>query len=76
MTDTTAFALAVTAAAGAALLAVVSNRLTERTRVPAPALFLAAAAGAGALIPHLQPPAHRAVEQIVTLALEIGRAHV
>lgn len=69
MTDTTSFALAVTAAAGAALLAVVSNRLTERIRVPAPALFLGAAAGAGALIPHLRPPDHRTVEQIVTLAL-------
>ncbi|MDQ6649262.1 MAG: cation:proton antiporter [Actinomycetota bacterium] len=71
MTNTATFGLAVTAAAGAALLAVVSNRVTERLRVPAPALFLVAAATAGALVPRLHAPPHRLVEQLVTLALVV-----
>jgi potassium/hydrogen antiporter len=63
------FALLVLLTAGAGLLAVLSNRLTERLLVPAPALFLVAAAVAVRLVPDLSAPPERAVERIVTIAL-------
>ena len=53
----------------AAVAAVLSNRLTARLRVPAPALFLAVAAVAAAALPSLVAPPERIVERIVTVAL-------
>ena len=69
MTDTTPFALLVLLVAGAGLLAVLSNRLTERLKVPSPALFLVGAAVAVQLVPALHHPPERVVERIVTVAL-------
>lgn len=69
MHDTEPFALLVLLVSAAGLLAVLSNRLTERIPVPAPALFLAAAAITVRLVPDVHAPPERTVERLVTLAL-------
>jgi potassium/hydrogen antiporter len=69
MTDTGPFAQLLLLLSLAAIAAVLSNRLTARLRVPAPALFLAAAALAAAALPGLDAPPERTVERIVTVAL-------
>src|SRR5471032_3047274 len=69
MTDTGPFAELLLFGSLAAVVAILSNRLTERLRVPAPALFLAAAAAAVAVLPDLHAPPERTVERIVTVAL-------
>jgi len=69
MTDTGPFAQLLLVVSLAAVAAVLSNRLTARLRVPAPALFLAAAAVAAAALPGLTAPPERIVERIVTVAL-------
>lgn len=69
MTDTTPFALLVLVVAGAAVVAVLSNRLTARIRLPAPALFLGGAAAVAALVPGVDAPPEQLVERIVTVAL-------
>jgi cell volume regulation protein A len=69
MTDTGPFARILLLISLAAVAAVLSNRLTARLRVPAPALFLAAAAIAVAALPGLEAPPARTVERIVTVAL-------
>jgi cell volume regulation protein A len=51
------------------LLAVLSNRLTERIKVPAPLLVLAGAALAVQVVPGLHAPSELLVERAVTLAL-------
>ena len=51
------------------LLALLSNRLTERIKVPAPLLVLVAAAAAVQLVPALHAPPQRSVERLVTVAL-------
>jgi potassium/hydrogen antiporter len=53
-----------TAAAG--LVAVLSSRLTERLKIPSPALVLAVAVQ---VIPALRAPPQLAVERVVTVAL-------
>ncbi|SHF99484.1 sodium/proton antiporter, CPA1 family [Jatrophihabitans endophyticus] len=58
-------------AALAVLLAVASNRLTEWTRIPAPALFLAAAAVASNLVPELGHLDIVTDQRIVTIALVV-----
>jgi potassium/hydrogen antiporter len=68
MTDTGPFAQFLLLLSLAAVAAVLSNRLTAWLRVPAPALFLAAAALTGSLLPALVLP-ERTVERIVTVAL-------
>jgi potassium/hydrogen antiporter len=68
MTDTGPFAQFLLVLSLAAVASVLSNRLTARLRVPAPALFLAAAALAAAALPGLDLP-ERTVERIVTVAL-------
>jgi cell volume regulation protein A len=45
--------------------------VSERLQVPAPALFLAGAAAAAAVIPSLDAPTHRTVERVVTVALVV-----
>jgi len=67
--DTQAFAGVVLLTAMVGLLAVLSNGLTERVHVPAPVLFLAAAAIAVRVLPGLSPPAEQMVERVVTVAL-------
>ena len=69
MTDTGPFAQLLLLLSLAAVAAVLSNPLTARLRVPAPALFLAAAAVAAAALPGLDAPPERTVERIVTVAL-------
>jgi potassium/hydrogen antiporter len=69
LTDTQTFALVVLLVAATGLVGVLSNRLTARLRVPAPALLLAAAAVAVATIPGLDEPPSRDVERLVTVAL-------
>jgi cell volume regulation protein A len=69
MTDIGSFAQFLLLVSLAAVVAVLSNRLTTRLRVPAPALFLAAAAFAAAVFPGLHAPPERTVERIVTVAL-------
>jgi len=63
------FGLVVLCAGGAGLLAVQSHRLSERIRVPAPALFLIAAALVVRFVPAVTEPTHATVEHVVTLAL-------
>jgi cell volume regulation protein A len=69
MTDIGPFSQVLLFVSLAAVVAVLSNRLTARLRVPAPALFLAAAALAVAVMPGLKAPPERMVERIVTVAL-------
>jgi cell volume regulation protein A len=69
MTDTAPFAVTLLLVAAAAVAAILSNRLTVRVRLPAPALFLGGAAVAAAVLPGLDPPPERLVERIVTVAL-------
>jgi cell volume regulation protein A len=69
VSDAQPFAALVLAVSVAGLLAVLSNRLTERIRVPAPLLVLVAAAVAVSAIPDLHVPSERLVERLVTLAL-------
>lgn len=69
MTDTEPFALLVALTAAVGLVAVLSNRLTDRVKLPAPALVLAGAAIAVKVIPALHAPPHQAVERVVTVAL-------
>jgi cell volume regulation protein A len=69
MSDTYPFARVVLLVAAAGLLALLSNRLTERIRIPAPLLVLVAAAVAVQVIPDLHHPPERLVERLVTVAL-------
>ncbi|MDQ1537327.1 MAG: potassium/hydrogen antiporter [Actinomycetota bacterium] len=69
MTDSSSFAQILLVLSLVTVAAVLSNRLTARLRIPAPALFLAAAALATAALPDLFPPPARTVERIVTVAL-------
>src|SRR5450631_701536 len=80
MTDVGPFAQLLLFLSLATVVAVLSNRLTARIRVPAPALFLAAAALAVAVLPGLNAPPERTVERIVTVALVcilfVGGMHI
>ena len=69
MTDAEPFALIVLLAAAVGLVAVLSNRLTERVKTPSPALVLVGAAVAVKVIPALHAPPRQAVERVVTVAL-------
>ncbi len=69
MTDVIRFAEIVLLVAGAGLLAVISNRLSEKVRLPAPALFLIGAAILEKVVTALLPPPEQLVERIVTIAL-------
>ncbi len=53
------------------LAAVLSNRLSARIQVPAPAFFLVAAAVAAELRPHAAALSVAAVQHVVTIALAI-----
>ena len=59
MTDTEPFALIVLLTAAVGLVAVLSNRLTERVKIPSPALVLVGAAIAVKVIPDLHAPPDR-----------------
>jgi len=69
MTETYDYALAVLLASAVGLVAVLSNRLTTRIKVPVPLLVLAGAAAAATLFPALHRPSEQTVERVVTVAL-------
>jgi cell volume regulation protein A len=67
--DVIPFALLVACAALALLAAAGSSRLSERTHIPAPAMFLVAASLLVDVFPHLGTLTVRADQRIVTVAL-------
>lgn len=69
MSDPDSFALAVLLIGVAGLVTVGLNRIASRLPVPAPAVVLVAAAIAVNAIPDLHAPSHRAVEDVVSVAL-------
>ncbi|MDX6274677.1 MAG: potassium/hydrogen antiporter [Frankiales bacterium] len=69
MHESLTFGLAILCAAGAGLLAVQSRTLSRRLRVPAPAVFLAAAALAVRWFPSIPDPSPRTVQRVVTVCL-------
>ena len=69
MTGTEPFALLIVLTAAVGLIAVLSNRLTDRVKLPSPAFFLVGAAIAVKVIPALHGPPQQAVERVVTVAL-------
>ena len=64
-----AFALTLLVVAAVVSLALLSNQISHRLRIPAPAIFLIGAAAAADLYPPLAGLPLEAVEQIVTVAL-------
>jgi cell volume regulation protein A len=71
MSHVAQFGLAVLLASLAGVVAVLSNRLSERLRVPAPAFFLIGAAIASDIWPKLGEVSFHTVERIVTVALAV-----
>jgi potassium/hydrogen antiporter len=71
MRDVEDFGLIILITAAAVVAAVVSNRLSERIRIPAPAIFLVAAAVASDLIPALGQLSVTTVQRVVTVALAV-----
>ncbi len=69
MDDVTTFGLLVAVIAAAGSVAVLSSRLSEFIRVPAPAIFLIAAAIASDFVPALGMLTPENVQRIVTVAL-------
>jgi cell volume regulation protein A len=69
MHDVGSFGLVIAAIGVAATLAVLSNRLGERLRIPAPAFFLIGAAVASDLVPPLGRLSIDTVQRVVTVAL-------
>jgi cell volume regulation protein A len=63
------FGLVLMVASVVVILALLSNRVSQRLRVPAPAIFLVVAAAARDLFPALGRVSVETVEQIVTVAL-------
>jgi cell volume regulation protein A len=71
MTATDPFAITVTVVAGAIALAVLSQLLSQRVRVPAPAFFLVAAALAALFLPPVSGHVRLLDERIVSIALAV-----
>jgi potassium/hydrogen antiporter len=71
MSDVEHFALIMLVVAVAITAAVLSNRISERIRVPAPAIFLVAAAIASDVIPDLGRVSVTTVQRVVTVALAV-----
>jgi potassium/hydrogen antiporter len=71
MSDVEHFGLIVLVVAVAITVAVASNRVSERVRVPAPAIFLLAAALASDVIPALGRVPVTTVQRVVTVALAV-----
>ncbi len=69
MSDSYRFALIVAWTSAVALVAVLSNRLTARFKVPAPLLMLVFSAVAIEVTPGLPVPPEGTVERVVTIAL-------
>lgn len=71
MHDVEAFGLMIAAVAIALTAAILANHLTERFRVPAPAIFLVAAVVLADVFPGLGTMSFTTVQRIVTVALVI-----
>jgi cell volume regulation protein A len=71
MSDVEHFALIVLIIAAAVVAAVLSNRISERIHIPAPAIFLVAAAVASDVIPALGQLSVTTVQRVVTVALAV-----
>ena len=71
MEDVHGFGLGLLVVGLAGIVAVLSNRLSERIRVPAPAIFLIIAAAASDAMPRLGELSITSVERIVTIALVV-----
>jgi cell volume regulation protein A len=69
VTDVVPFGVAIAVISVAGLLAVASHRVSERIRVPAPAIFLVAAAIASDLVPVLGRVPVITVQRVVTVML-------
>ena len=69
MTGTESFGLAILLIGLVGTAAVLSNRVSERLRIPAPAFFLVFAAVAATLFPHLGRLSDGTVQRVVTVAL-------
>jgi NhaP-type Na+/H+ or K+/H+ antiporter len=69
MSETVHYGLLLAVSAAVALAAVLSNRLTERIRIPVPLLMLAGSAVAVAVVGPLHLPGEQTVERVVTAAL-------
>jgi potassium/hydrogen antiporter len=67
--DVAPFGLLIALVSAAGLLAVLSNRFSERVRIPAPAIFLVAAAIASDLVPRLGQISVLTVQRVVTVML-------
>jgi potassium/hydrogen antiporter len=67
--DTRSFAWLVLVIAVVGLAAVLSNRLSVRSKVPAPAIVLLASAIIVKAVPELHAPSEQTVERLVTVAL-------
>jgi cell volume regulation protein A len=80
MSDPELYGLIVLLVAAAGLVGVLSNRITQRLKVPTPAVLLIAAAVAVKVIPPLHTPPHQTVERLVTIALVLilfdGGSHI
>ena len=71
MSDVEHFALILLIMAAAVVAAVLSNRISERIRIPAPAIFVLAAAVASDVIPALGQLSVTTVQRLVTVALAV-----
>ncbi len=69
MDDMVAFGITIAVVSAAAVLAVLSNRLSERIRIPAPAFFLVGAAVVADIAPDLRNVPILTDQRIVTVAL-------
>jgi cell volume regulation protein A len=69
VSDLEPFAWLVLVTAAVGLAAVLSNRLTERLKVPAPALVLIAAAVIVKVVPDVHAPPEQTAQRLVTVAL-------
>jgi cell volume regulation protein A len=69
MSDSYPYAWLLLLVAAVGVAGVLANRLTQRVRIPAPALMLAAAAIAVKAIPALHAPPEQTVDRLVTVAL-------
>ena len=63
------YALLLLLFAGAGLVAILSNRITTLTRVPAPAILLVASAAVVQIFPEFDVPTREVIERLVTVGL-------
>ena len=71
MSDVEHFALLVLVVGAAIIAAVLLNRISERIRIPAPAIFLVAAALASDVVPALGELSVTTVQRVVSVALAV-----